>query len=100
MFTFFISQSKAVKKLFPQNQNVYQLSSSSSSFNYLLSFSARDYVQENLQFAKSGSLPLDGLKQRGILQTLLSKFNIEQDEVVRIVTDLFLAAADTVSVYK
>lgn len=36
----------------------------------------------------------------GVLDILTNKENIDKDEVVNIITDLFLAAADTVSVHE
>lgn len=66
---------------------------------------ARGYVEDNVQqmlsmspahnrcpFHQSPEMPASG-----ILDILTCKENIHQDEVVNIITDLFLAAADTVS---
>lgn len=55
--------------------------------------SARGYVEENVQ-----QLMKDRQSgQVGVLQQLTVQENIDREEVVNIITDLFLAAADTVS---
>lgn len=83
------------------------------SFSPFLS-SARTYVEENVQDMLSASavhnnrcplhnitsggssvLPHEG---KGVLDLLTNKEKIDKDEVVNIITDLFLAAADTVSI--
>ncbi|KAI1293694.1 Mitochondrial cytochrome P450 -like protein [Halotydeus destructor] len=62
---------------------------------------ARSYVKDNVHLlngtqgeAMSGC-PLHGAQ--GVLKQMTVEENIEQDEVVRIITDLFIAAADTTS---
>lgn len=57
---------------------------------------ARDYVEENVKaIAKD---PSSGAQHnQGILSQLLLNEKISEEELVRIVTDLFLAAADTTS---
>lgn len=54
---------------------------------------ARGYVEENVQQLMADR----NLGQVGVLQQLTVQENIDQEEVVNIITDLFLAAADTVS---
>ncbi|KAH6934046.1 hypothetical protein HPB50_019788 [Hyalomma asiaticum] len=57
---------------------------------------ARDYVEENVKaIAKDPSSTAQ--HNQGILSQLLLNEKISEDELVRIVTDLFLAAADTTS---
>ncbi|KAH8041662.1 hypothetical protein HPB51_017464 [Rhipicephalus microplus] len=57
---------------------------------------ARDYVEENLNaIAKDPSSAAQ--HNQGILSQLLLNEKITEEELVRIVTDLFLAAADTTS---
>lgn len=70
---------------------------------------ARGYVEDNVQQMLSSSQPHSRcpfhnkqqseqmMPSNGILDILTNKENIQQDEVVNIITDLFLAAADTVS---
>ncbi|XP_023236716.1 cytochrome P450 315a1, mitochondrial-like [Centruroides sculpturatus] len=56
---------------------------------------AKDYVEENVAeiVAKAGS----GQTVDGVLSQLLLQEDIKEDEIVRIIIDLFLAAADTTS---
>lgn len=56
---------------------------------------ARDYVEENVRNIASGTSA--GQSHQGILSQLLLGERISEEELVRIVTDLFLAAADTTS---
>nr|QFU80946.1 cyp315a1 [Eotetranychus kankitus] len=54
---------------------------------------ARGYVEENI--AASRDDPANG--SRGVLEMLLAQPRIDQEEVISIIVDLFLAAADTTS---
>ncbi|XP_076335674.1 cytochrome P450 315a1, mitochondrial-like [Tachypleus tridentatus] len=56
---------------------------------------AKTYVEDNVKdiFSKAEA----GEPVEGVLSQMLLEDKIEQDEIVRIVTDLFLAAADTTS---
>ncbi|XP_015783494.1 cytochrome P450 315a1, mitochondrial [Tetranychus urticae] len=54
---------------------------------------ARSYVEENVKAAQDD--PENG--SRGVLEMLLAQPQIDQEELIRIIVDLFLAAADTTS---
>ena len=60
---------------------------------------ARGYVKDNVDEFKRqaatnhGNLSAGG---QGIIRELLQEGNIDEEEIVRIVVDLFIAAADTV----
>lgn len=63
-----------------------------------LPFTAREYVEDNVKSLTNHSSTGHG--NNGILSQLLLKDRISEEELVRIVTDLFLAAADTVSSFE
>lgn len=73
---------------------------------YLFNVSpARTYVEDNVQQMLTSSSPTSSPNKcpfhsssQGVLQQLTVKEKIDKDEVVNIITDLFLAAADTVSI--
>ena len=61
---------------------------------------ARGYVKDNVEEikreAKSPNTTLKASGQ-GIIRELLQEGTIDEEEIVRIIVDLFIAAADTVS---
>lgn len=57
-----------------------------------LVLAAREYVEDHVKQLE----PKCPLSSDGILQYMTQNENMDKDEVVRIITDLFLAAADTV----
>ena len=79
---------------------------------FFIPYSARTYVEQNVQDMLSASAvhnnrcPLHNITSggvlsqqgKGVLDLLTNKEKIDKDEVVNIITDLFLAAADTVSI--
>jgi cytochrome P450 len=54
-------------------------------------------VQENMEEIKDSGDKDNHLAGKGIIRQMLLEEKIEQEEVVRIITDLFIAAADTTS---
>ena len=65
---------------------------------------ARTYVEDNVEEMLSPSsssatkCPFHSKPDKGVLQYLTVKEKIDKEEVVNIITDLFLAAADTVCI--
>ena len=68
-----------------------------SIFLFLLFSLARGYVEENVHRLMVPEKE-DSRQVAGVLQQLTIQENIDREEVVNIITDLFLAAADTVRV--
>lgn len=63
-----------------------------------LNISARQYVEENVNELSSPDRVATASDEGASLIAQLLKSNISAEELVRIVIDLFLAAADTVSI--
>ncbi|CAG2166477.1 unnamed protein product, partial [Oppiella nova] len=60
---------------------------------------ARSYVNDNVEEMKRRQTngQCDGMGGQGIIRELLEEGSIDQEEIVRIIVDLFIAAADTTS---
>lgn len=56
---------------------------------------ARGYVEENLRGYDRNKVELE--PGQGVIRQLMHQEGIDEEEIVRIITDLFIAAADTVS---